>query len=335
VGETTQARNRARLRKFQFAVVGASAIAAGLFASGKIAVAQGLGAQSISTEPTVNGLDRNYGVVGNELGDTAAVTGSAPDLQTQTVDFQLFGPDNPYCTVGGGSTFLAEWDVPLQSDGTASTNSTFQATTQGGYHWKAHLDSDLVNSGGDSACGETTTIGIAGSDISSKPSAGGVVGTAISDWAKVTGWNPTGDVWFMLYPPSDASCQGTAVQTVEANLAADGTASSSGTPFTTKAVGTYHWIVRYEGDTNNTPNISKCGDEWAVITATPVAQTVTSTPPSHVTSAVQSTTVTVPATGAASDISVRLVLAFLVLGAGLMLAAVGELVYVRSRRVRA
>ncbi len=110
-------------------------------------------------------------------------------------------------------------------------------------------------------------------------SAGGPVGTSISDTATVSGGvTPTGNVTFNLYPPGNATCTGTpAFTSTNALNGATPPGATSGT-FATTAVGTYHWTATYNGDTNNTAVTSACTAEPVVITQAAPTIATTATP---------------------------------------------------------
>ena len=75
----------------------------------------------------------------------------------------------------------------------------------GTYHWVATYNGDTNNTTVSSACAaEPVTITQATPAIATTPSAGGPVGTSISDTATVSGgFNPTGTVTFDLFPPDE------------------------------------------------------------------------------------------------------------------------------------
>jgi hypothetical protein len=100
--------------------------------------------------------------------------------------------------------------------------------------------------------------------ISTTKSAGGPIGTVISDTATVSGGSsPTGDVTFHLYAPGDTTCD-SAIQTF-ANEPLSGLTATSGN-YTTLAVGTYRWTATYNGDANNLTATSGCDAEQVIIT---------------------------------------------------------------------
>ena len=109
-------------------------------------------------------------------------------------------------------------------------------------------------------------------------SAGGPLGTVLTDTATVSGGNsPTGTVTFALYGPNNASCTGVPIFTSTNPLVA-GSATSG--PFTPTAPGVYRWTALYSGDAGNNPVLHPCNspNESATITpSTPTIATVAST----------------------------------------------------------
>jgi Bacterial Ig-like domain (group 3) len=212
------------------------------------------------------------GPVGAQIDDTALVTGG--DSPTGTVTFYLFSPDNATCANNSGETWLQSWTVALHSDGKASVpNPGYTTAETGTYQWVAQYSGDANNKSATSECGtEAVTIGKDSPTIATVASDGGPVGSQIHDTSQVSGGdNPTGTVSFFLYAPNNATCSNADdapgfVQKVTVPLGADGSASGAGTPFTTTAVGTYHWIATYSGDANNGGATSGCSDEAVVVT---------------------------------------------------------------------
>jgi hypothetical protein len=109
------------------------------------------------------------------------------------------------------------------------------------------------------------------SAISTTPSAGGVVGTAIHDSATVTGTlgSPAGSVIFALFPPSNATCSANGAPAVLTSSAialtstTPGISNASSPDFTTNAVGVYHWVAAYTpaGGSPYKASTSNCADE--------------------------------------------------------------------------
>lgn len=111
---------------------------------------------------------------------------------------------------------------------------------------------------------DTTTVVRVTPGIQTVPSTGGPVGTEINDTATLSGgFNPTGNVTFKLFPPSDATCALTPVFTQ-----VDGSAPyATGPGYTSLVAGTYRWTADYAGDANNIAVSSGCQEELVVITA--------------------------------------------------------------------
>ena len=190
---------------------------------------------------------------------------------TGAVTFELFGPDDATCSGTPVSTFPT-----IRSAGAAPPPAPFTTIVVGTYHWVATYNGDANNASVSSACAdEPVTITQATPTIATRLSAGGPVGTSISDTATVNGgFVPTGTVTFELFGPDDATCAGTSIL-VSTNPLSGGSATSD--PFPTAAVGTYHWVATYNGDANNALVSSACADEPVTITqATPTIATTPS-----------------------------------------------------------
>jgi Bacterial Ig-like domain (group 3) len=221
--------------------------------------------------PTIATTPSAGGPVGTSITDTATVSGGF--TPTGNVTFHLYPPSSPTCT--GDPAFSS---TNALSTGSA-TSGTFATTAVGTYHWTATYNGDTNNTTATSLCAdEPVVIAQATPTIATTPSAGGPVGTSITDTATVSGGHiPTGTVTFHLYPPTSPTCTGDPA--FSSTNALSGSSATSGA-FATTAVGTYHWTAVYSGDTNNTTATSLCADEPVVITqATPTIAT-TATPTS-------------------------------------------------------
>jgi hypothetical protein len=190
--------------------------------------------------------------LGQPIKDTATVT---PSTITGSVTFNLFGTADSNCS-----------QAPVfSSSGTLSggqaTSGSFTPTSTGTYHWTASMSNPSLAS----ACADEAVVITAGPAISTVASAGGPVGTAITDSATVTGvTSPTGNVVFNLFGPTDTNCSQAPVATDTEPI------SSSGTAHTTKTIapqttGTYQWTATYTGVTPIL--VSTCGSEPVTITA--------------------------------------------------------------------
>ncbi len=111
---------------------------------------------------------------------------------------------------------------------------------------------------------DETTVIKASPSISTLQSAGGPVGTVLSDTATLSGGiNPTGNVTFKLFAPSDATCSATPTYTD-----VDATAPYATNPgFISNAPGVWHWTADYAGDVNNNATSSPCTAEPVTVTA--------------------------------------------------------------------
>jgi hypothetical protein len=93
--------------------------------------------------------------------------------------------------------------------------------------------------------------------ISDSPGPGSPVGSPIFDTATLGGGiNPTGNITFRLYVPSDLLCLGTPAFTWTKAVSAGGYYASAN--YTPSSPGTYHWTAAYSGDANNAPAASAC-----------------------------------------------------------------------------
>ncbi len=104
------------------------------------------------------------------------------------------------------------------------------------------------------------------------------VGAILNDSATLTGGsNPTGNIVFNLYGPSDTTCAGPALY--NQTVAVSGAAATTSPGFTTAAVGTYRWTASYSGDTYNNSVSSGCQAEQVTVNkATPSIVTSASGP---------------------------------------------------------
>ena len=157
--------------------------------------------------PTIATTPSAGGPVGSTaISDTATVSGGF--TPTGTVTFNLFAP--------GDTDLHRDPGVHLHQpaerrDPPSATSGTFATTAVGTYHWTATYNGDANNTAVTSACtAEPVVITQATPTIATTPSAGGPVGTGISDTATVSGgFTPTGNVTFNLFAPGDTGCTGT------------------------------------------------------------------------------------------------------------------------------
>ena len=210
-------------------------------------------APTIATTATPTGAP-----VGVAISDTATVSGG--HSPTGNVTFNLYPPGNATCT---GTPAFTSTNALNGATPPGATSGTFATTAVGTYHWTATYDGDTNNTAVTSACtAEPVVITLAAPTIATTASAGGSVGTLISDMATVSGGHtPTGNVTFNLFGPGNATCTGTPAFTSTNALNGATPPSATSTSFMTTAAGTYEWVATYNGDTNNTAVSSVCGAE--------------------------------------------------------------------------
>ena len=207
----------------------------------------------IKDSPTISTQASAGGPVGTSVAATATVSGGWGP--TGEVRFGLFSDATCATQVFTSTTDLV---------GATATSEAFSPTAPGTYYWSARYLGDAGNEEALSDCRTSVTITEASlTTISTQASAGGLLGTAVTDTATVSGGaNPTGDVTFRLF--SDADC--TAQVFTSTNPLSGGTATSGS--FTPASPGTYRWTAVYNGDANNSTVTSPCNapNESVVIT---------------------------------------------------------------------
>lgn len=211
--------------------------------------------------PTITTQASAGGPVGTSVTDTATVSGGAGP--TGTVTFRLFSDADCTAQVFTSTNAL--------SGGTA-TSGSFTPANPGTYRWTAVYNGDANNDTATSACNapnESATIGRASPTITTQASAGGPIGSAVTDTATVSGGlNPTGTVAFRLF--SNSTC--TSQVFTSTNPLSGGTATSGS--FTPGGAGTYFWTAVYNGDANNNSATSPCRAPNESVTITKASPTI-------------------------------------------------------------
>ncbi len=228
------------------------------------------------TTPAIATTASAGGAIGTGLSDNATLSGGSNP--TGSITFTLYGPGDTTCS----STPVFTSTTTVSGNG-SYPSATFTSVTAGIYRWRAAYAGDTNNaavSGACNAAGESATITQTTPAIATTASAGGAIGTALSDVASLTGGtNPTGTITFTLYGPGDATCGNAPVSTSTATVSGNGSYPSAS--FTPTAAGVYRWRAAYGGDTNNVAVSGACNaaNESATITqATPVIATTASAP---------------------------------------------------------
>jgi hypothetical protein len=194
--------------------------------------------------------------------DTATLSGGSSP--TGTMEFKLYGPS---AAANCSGTPVDDETVSVSGNGSYTTPAGAKPAQAGTYWWTASYSGDSHNTQAATACGaELVSISKASPAIATAPSAGGTIGSAVTDSAALAGGdNPTGTIEFKLYGPSAAAdCSGTPVDDETVTVSGDGgyTTPAGAKP---AQVGTYWWTASYSGDTSNGPAASGCGAESVTI----------------------------------------------------------------------
>jgi outer membrane protein assembly factor BamB len=219
-----------------------------------------------TASPTISTQASAGGPLGtSSVTDTATVSGGASP--TGTVTFRLFSNDT--CT---SQVFTSTNNL---SGGTA-TSGAFTPAAPGTYYWTAAYNGDANNNTATSACNEaneSVTIWAATTTLVTQASAGGPVGTQVTDTATLSGGtNPTGTIEFWLWAPSDTTCGGPFLFTDTVAVSGNGTYTSD--PFTPTGPGTYRWSAQYLSDVNNGGSSSPCNSANESVTITKAQPTI-------------------------------------------------------------
>ena len=245
------------------------------------------GTPSITTTPVPASA-----TIGAVLKDSAMITGLTDPASGDTVSFALYSDAS--CTSLVDNLGSAPLGSPAMVNGVAtwtvdSPGSGFAPSTAGTYYWGVTFNSetDPYNLG-TTMCGEPTLLKETTPAVATVPSAGGSVGTALSDSATVTGlYQPaTSDVVdFSLY--SNSACTDLVKDLGASSLSGPAmvsgvptwTANSPGSGFAPTVAGTYYWGVTFTSvnDANN-PSATFCGEPVTITSAGSVLGASTTTP---------------------------------------------------------
>jgi hypothetical protein len=221
--------------------------------------------------PTISTQGSPTVVVGGDIYDTATLAGGFNP--TGTITFDLYAPDDTFCT---SSIYTTSATVTGNGSYVAPT---IAATAAGTYRWIASYSGDANNNTVSGACNdanESVVVSKKSPTITTTASAGVVVGSTISDIAHLSGaYNGTGTITFKLYGPNDTNCLAGAISTTTATVAGDGNYPSPA--FTTTQAGTYRWIASYSGDTNNNAVSGGCNDDNESVVVDKKSPTITTT----------------------------------------------------------
>ncbi|MGH9125085.1 MAG: hypothetical protein ACRDZ8_10225, partial [Acidimicrobiales bacterium] len=211
-------------------------------------------------------------VLGGSIFDTATLTGGA-NVEQGNITFTIFGPGGVAdCNATALNTSTAF------VDGDGSYNSPpFVPSQPGTYEFLASYSGDPLNAPVTTHCGdpgESVVVGQVGTGLTTQASAGIALGATVSDTATLSGaTNPTGTITFSLYGPDDVECASTPVFTAMVPVGGNGDYSSGS--FTPQAPGTYQFVARYSGDTDNSPSSSNCADPAESVGVSPAHPAIT------------------------------------------------------------
>jgi subtilisin-like proprotein convertase family protein len=149
--------------------------------------------------------------------------------------------------------------APAPAPSAATTLATFNGTDPNGA-WRLYVKDDGAPDSGSIAGGWCLTITATAPPnpvtVATTPSPGVRLGGLVSDSATVSGGtSPTGTVTFKLF--SDSGCSSQVFTST--NAISSGTATSDS--FEPTSPGLYYWTADYNGDSDDDPASSTCGDE--------------------------------------------------------------------------
>ena len=223
--------------------------------------------------PTLSTVSTAGGTLGTAVGDQATIAGGA--APTGTLRFRLYGPDDVTCANAARFTSAL---VNVNGNGTYASTPAFTPAAAGTYRWRASYSGDASNAAVTGPCNDTAenvTIAQTVPLMATAASAGGAIGTTLTDKATLTGGTaPTGAVTFVLYGPGDATC-GAAPVFTSAAITVNGNGTYMSAPaFAAGAAGVYRWRALYAGDANNAAVAGACNDPGESATIDAVTPTL-------------------------------------------------------------
>ncbi|MGB6770451.1 MAG: hypothetical protein WBF51_00385 [Candidatus Dormiibacterota bacterium] len=230
------------------------------------------GTPTITTHLSTTSVVLNY-PIGSPVGvtDQVTVTGE-PDVTGLNVYVSIYkesgSPPEP------GSSSIAEWQVPLDSNGMAAT-PPYIPESAGTFCYQARFIGDDNDTPIATTICEILTVTPFPASLVTVPGAPVTTGSSItlSDAAEMTiyptapaegGSGDYGSVVFRLY--SDPSCHDFVSTTSPAVIAWTGTQfqATGSLTLSSLAAGTYYWIAAYPGNYDNLAYTSTCGEPVTV-----------------------------------------------------------------------
>jgi hypothetical protein len=205
--------------------------------------------------------------VGRQVSDAALLSGGY--LESGTITFTLFGPDDATCSLAPAFTQT----VPI-AYGERYSSSPFTVTRPGTYRFVAAYSGDGQNAPVATACGEQgETVLVTAAPVSptltARLSPRAIAGEQIRAAVVLSApGNPTGTITFRLYGPNDAACSGGAV--AASTTAVTGSGSYVSAPYTATVAGVYRFVANYSGDASFGSAASVCTEPNAAVAVEPV-----------------------------------------------------------------
>lgn len=244
---------------------------------------------STTTTQESTGGSASIGTGSVSVSDSATVAVTGINTWAGTMQFHLRGP------IGSALETSTDIGTPVAVSNTTPTvqSNSAKVTAAGDYCWSAHFHSTTtgVPDSDDNGAHECFTVNPVTPTLATSAGGNVVLGNPISDTATLTGTanepgtpaiNPTtaggpaqGSITFTALGPNDCST----VAFTSAAQAVSGDGTYGPVSFTPTAVGTYHWVASYTGDspnTNPTTHNSGCNDAAEDVVVTSVKSSMTS-----------------------------------------------------------
>ncbi len=180
---------------------------------------------------------------------SATLTCHARPLANQPILISTTGANNNHATATTNSEGIASLSYTGKVVGSETANASFTAPGIGTSATPLSINWSKAQPSIATSVSKATTE----------------VGTPVTDTAKLSGgYIPTGTVRWNVYAGSDTTCKTPLNTSALMGQLTNGSAQSPA--FTPTEGGTYQFVATYEGDTNNQPASTKCGDAAEQVT---------------------------------------------------------------------
>ena len=197
------------------------------------------------------------------MNDVATVT---PSGATGAVSFKYYDSLED-CEADTGGTAAG---TSIAVSGGTATSSTVQFNTAGTFYWSAWFTGSGTFDDSSSLCEEWVTVTLNVPDLATQP---WVIPQDDATLGSLLGATPGGTLTFELW--DSATCDGTMVYSEVVTVTGNDTYSTSNSGdsgsggFAITSDGTFYWIVKYSGDSQNSAVESDRGDEIVEVDLTP------------------------------------------------------------------